>query len=232
MASILKAENISMDYADTTVFNGINFSASGGEIHALLGRNASGKTTLGLILAGLLVPGSGTVSFNDGVYTGSRDKAKKLGVFMVEQNPVLFSNLEIYANIIYGHEKFLFGSDVFMPSRSKMLGISKDIMRRVGLNIDPEEKTARLSEGESQLVSIAHALICNPLVLILDEFSASLTGHEIKRIHSILKQMRGEGRCVILISNNLNEQPNNCDSVSVIHRNGRLNRYTIEEAHK
>ncbi|MDR2629519.1 MAG: sugar ABC transporter ATP-binding protein [Spirochaetaceae bacterium] len=229
MSAMIKAENIMMHYAETDVLKGINFFASTGEIHALTGRNASGKTTLGLILSGALSPTGGSVSFENTAISDRRT-AENLGIFMVEQNPKLFPDLEIYESIIYGHEKKLFGNSVFMPGRAKMIEFSRNIMRKAGLDIEPCIKIRRLSEGELQLVNIARVLACNPVVLILDEFSASLTWFETQNIFAILRQMRADGKCIILISHNLDDIQTNCDRVSIFDTNGNLSEYTIDEA--
>lgn len=229
MSAMIRAENIIMHYAETDVLRGINFSASTGEIHALTGRNASGKTTLGLILSGALSPAGGSVSFGDSPVSDYQT-AGNLGIFMVEQNPRLFPDLDIYESIIYGHEKRIFGSNVFMPGRAKMIGLSKAVMGKVGLNIDPRTKTRNLSEGELQLVNIARVLACNPTVLILDEFSAPLTWFETQNIFAILRQMRTDGKCIILISHNLDDIQANCDRVSIFDTDGNLSEYTMDEA--
>jgi ABC-type sugar transport system ATPase subunit len=229
MAAILKVEHIGMRYAGIDILKDVNFTTSAGEMHALIGRNASGKTTLGRILAGLLAPTNGTVSFAGQTLQADGYKAKKLGVFMVEQPPTLFPDLTIYENIVYGHEKLLFGSHVFMPSTAKMVHFTRETLNRVGLDLDPYAKTCRLSEGELQLINIARVLGSDPQVLILDEFSASLTWFEIKKIFVILQQLRDRGTCVILLSHNLSEIPPECDRVSVFDRNGNLTTYTPAE---
>jgi len=229
MATDLKVEHVSMRYAGIDVLKDVTFTASTGEIHALIGRNASGKTTLGRILAGLLVPTNGTVSFAGQALQAGFHKAKKLGIFMVEQNPILFPDLTIYENIVYGHEKLLFGNHVFMPSKAKMIHFTREALNRVGLDMDPCAKTVRLSEGELQLINIARVLGSNPQVLILDEFSASLTPFEIKKIFNILQQLRRQDKCIILLSHNLSEIPPECDRVSVLNWKGNLTTHTLAE---
>jgi ABC-type sugar transport system ATPase subunit len=110
-----------------------------------------------------------------------------------------------------------------------MIELSKTVMYKTGLNIDPRTKTYKLSEGELQLVNIARVLVCNPEVLILDEFSASLTWSETQNIFAILKQMRANGKCIILISHNLNDIQAYCDRVSIFDVNGDLSEYTADE---
>jgi ABC-type sugar transport system ATPase subunit len=232
MPAVLKAKNITMHYAETAVLKGIDFSAAKGEMHALIGRNASGKTTLGLILSGALSPTGGQVFFEGNILPRDRNEVEKLGIFMVEQSPILFPDLEVYASIVYGHERLLFGNHFFMPSRAKMIELSQNIIRKVGLNLNPCAKTGNLSEGELQLINLARVLVCNPRVLILDEFSASLTPFETRIIFQILKQLRDEGRCIILISHGLNDMLQSCDRVSVFDKSGGLTVYTIEEARK
>jgi ribose transport system ATP-binding protein/rhamnose transport system ATP-binding protein len=232
MPAVLKAENITMRYADAAVLKGVDFSAAPGEMHALIGRNASGKTTLGHILSGALSPTGGRVLFEDRPLPGDRNGVEKLGIFMVEQSPVLFPDLEVYASIVYGHERLLFGNRFFMPRQARMIEFSQNILRRVGLNLNPRVKTGNLSEGELQLINLARVLVCNPRVLILDEFSASLTPYETRIIFTILKQLRDEGRCVILISHGLNDILQNCDRVSVFDKSGGLTVYTMEEARR
>jgi ribose transport system ATP-binding protein/rhamnose transport system ATP-binding protein len=232
MPAVLKAENITMHYAETAVLKGVDFSAAKGEMHAIIGRNASGKTTLGLILSGALSPTSGQVLFEGNTLPKDRNEVEKMGIFMVEQSPVLFPDLEVYASIVYGHERLLFGNHFFMPSRAKMIELSQNIIHKVGLNLNPCAKTGNLSEGELQLINLARVLVCNPRVLILDEFSASLTPYETKIIFKILKHLRDEGKCIILISHSLNDILQNCDRVSVFDKSGGLTVYTIEEARK
>ncbi|GHU12450.1 sugar ABC transporter [Spirochaetia bacterium] len=232
MAEVLKAEHIGICYAGMDVFKDVNLTVSAGEMHALIGRNASGKTTLGRIIAGQLAPTNGAVSFAGQTLQADWYKAEKLGIFMVEQNPALFPDLAIYDSITYGHEKLLFGSNIFMPSRAKIIAFTRDVLSRVGLDLDPSAKIGRLSEGELQLVNIGRILAYDPQVLILDEFSASLTWLEIKNVFTILRQLRDRGKCVFLLSHNLSEIPPECDWVSIFDRNGNLKTYTPAEARR
>lgn len=230
MDAIIRAENITMDYAGVTVLQNVNFQASAGELHAIIGRNASGKTTLGLIISGALPPACGRVFFDGITLNGNRNRAEALGIFMLGQTPAVFPDLKIYENLVYGREKTLFGKAVFMPGRTKMIDLAKNSLREVGLNLDPRLTGARLSEGEIQLINIAKVLACRPRVLVLDEFSASLTFYETRKIFSVLRRMREAGACVILISHNLSEIPPDCDRVSVFDQEGGFAVHSMTEA--
>lgn len=209
-------------FTDHLIINKIDFTAQAGEIHAIIGNNGEGKTTFARILAGILMPTSGSI-FLDGKETVLYDihTARNLGIYMVQQNIQLFPCLSIRDNLINGNERILFSSRFFMPSQKAITDFCKNILELYQLDFDLDAPVSSLGEGKQRLLQLVRILICKPKVLILDEFSASFTQAESRQIFKQLAELKKTGASIILITQNPDEVTRYCDHVSVFN-NGMI----------
>ena len=187
-----------------------------GEILALLGENGSGKTTLMNMLSGIYYPDSGTISV-DGteVIIRSPKDAFDLGIGMIHQHFKLVDVLTAAENIILG----LKGS-VFI-NRKKLAKEIHDISERYGFSLDPNKKVYDMSVSEKQRVEIVKVLYRGADVLILDEPTAVLTPQEAGILFNMLRNMKNDGKSIIIITHKLNEVLDLSDRVCIL-RKGEL----------
>ena len=193
----------------------VDFEASAGEVHALLGENGAGKTTLSCILSGLYRPDEGDI-FLDGkrVSFASPRAAIDAGVGMVHQQFRLVSRFTVAENLMLGDRR---GAGRHFRIRTGAVDTQvRELGERYGLGVDPQARIWQLSIGEQQRVEILKALYQEARVLILDEPTAVLTPREADSLFATLRQIAAEGRTVIFISHKLHEVMAVSDRVTVL----------------
>ena len=227
---LLKMENITVKYDSFPVLNDLYFCAEKGEIHGLIGGNAEGKSTLGHVLAGVVPFYSGNI-FIEGkeVRISSRPQSESLGIRMSFHKTELYPDLSILENIVAGRESSFSKGRIFTPKKSKTLPAVKKLMDELCLDLDPFAPAKKLSEGERMLIQLAHTLIGDPKIIVLDEPTAILTRFETDHIFKILHRLRDEGKCIIMVSHSISELLEHSDKISIL-KDGSLESYTCEEA--
>ena len=208
----------------TKVFNGvkandaIDFRLRKGSIHGLLGENGAGKTTLMNVLYGLYKPEAGTILINGQTENiDSPTKAISLGIGMVHQHFMLARPLSVVENVMLGH-KSRRGILLDTKETAEELRILSD---RYHMGIDPYSKIWQLSVGEQQRVEILTAIYMGAEILILDEPTAVLTPQETEEFFHTLREMRRDGKSIVLITHKLEEIAALVDEVTVL-RDGKM----------
>jgi ABC-type sugar transport system ATPase subunit len=188
------------------------------EIHALIGQNGAGKSTMINVVSGMLQPDSGGIRLAGRTVTiDSPRKAIRLGVATVYQELSLLPNLTVAQNIALGREPRRWGALDIAAMRAR----AGAAMARVNLGIPVETPVGALSLAERQLVEIAKALSHDPSVLVLDEPTAALASREAERLFAILRELRADGIAIIYVSHRFREVLDLCDRATVL-RNGRV----------
>ncbi|MHC1695511.1 MAG: ABC transporter ATP-binding protein [Eubacteriales bacterium] len=184
-----------------------------GEILALLGENGSGKTTLMNILSGIYLPDEGHILV-DGreVAIRSPKDAHDLGIGMIHQHFKLVDVLTAAENIILG-----------LPGKGRLdMRAVADKVRSIsalyGFEVDPEQKIYDMSVAQKQTVEIVKVLYRNADILILDEPTAVLTPQETDKLFEILRNMRRDGKAIVIITHKLHELEDISDRVAVLRR--------------
>ncbi len=184
-----------------------------GEILALLGENGSGKTTLMNMLSGIYYPDSGHISV-DGreVSIRSPKDAYDLGIGMIHQHFKLVDVLTAAENIILGMEG---------KGRLDMKTVGeriREICAMYGFDVDPEKKIYNMSVSQKQTVEIVKVLYRGADILILDEPTAVLTPQETQKLFTVLRNMRDDGKAIVIITHKLHEVEDLSDRVAVLRR--------------
>lgn len=184
-----------------------------GEILALLGENGSGKTTLMNMLSGIYYPDAGQV-FVDGkeVSIRSPKDAFDLGIGMIHQHFKLVDVLTAAENIILG-----------MPGKGRldMKAVDekiREICSLYGFDVDPKQKIYDMSVSQKQTVEIVKLLYRGADILILDEPTAVLTPQETDKLFAVLRNMRDDGKAIIIITHKLHEVEDLSDRVVTLRR--------------
>ncbi len=184
-----------------------------GEILSLLGENGSGKTTLMNMLSGIYFPDEGQI-YIDGreVTIASPHDAYKLGIGMVHQHFKLVDVLTAAENIELG----LPGGAVV--DRKAVGRKVREICDRYGFSVDPDKKVYDMSVSEKQTLEIVKTLYRGANILILDEPTAVLTPQETEKLFAVMRNMRNDGKSIIIITHKLNEVLAISDRVTVLRK--------------
>ena len=214
---ILELCQVTKYYPGTLAVDNVDLSVRPGEVHAIMGENGAGKSTLMKILAGSFADYSGMIKI-DGhpVKIISPAQSKTHGIEMIYQELSLASPLSVAENILVGR---LPKRGIFLNRRA-LVEQTRSSLARVGLDIDPMWPVEMLSQHEAQLVEIAKALGNNPAILVMDEPTSALSRPEVKRLFSIIEQLKQKGVTIIYISHHLAEVFDVADRITVM-RDGR-----------
>ncbi|MBP9995846.1 MAG: ABC transporter ATP-binding protein [Lachnospiraceae bacterium] len=182
-----------------------------GEILALLGENGSGKTTLMNMLAGIYYPDEGQIFVNGKeVSIRSPKDAFNNGIGMVHQHFKLIDVLTAAENIILGEE----GKLDIKSACAKI----REICDKYGFDVDPNKKIFNMSVSEKQTVEIVKVLYRGADILILDEPTAVLTPQETEKLFAVMRNMRSDGKAIIIITHKLNEVKEISDRVAILRQ--------------
>ena len=205
-------ENLTKSFENQKAVDSISFQAKRGEILGFLGPNGAGKTTTMKIMAGLLTPDFGNITFGDYSIGKQTGKIKNIIGNLPERNP-LYNEM----NVI---DFLFFISKLHNIPKYKITSRVLDMIRLCGLDNDKHKQIGELSKGFRQRVGIAQALIHDPEVVILDEPTTGLDPNQIFGIRKIIKEI-GEEKTVILSSHILSEIETTCDQVMIMS-NGKI----------
>ncbi|WP_026460269.1 sugar ABC transporter ATP-binding protein [Schaalia suimastitidis] len=189
-----------------------------GEIHALAGENGAGKSTLVKVLAGLHRPDSGEFLVGGKpAKFASPAESKAAGISVIYQEPTLFPDLSVAENIYIGRQpRGRFG----MIDHAKMRRDAQTLFERLEVDIDPSRAAEGLSIADQQILEIAKAISLDANVLIMDEPTAALSGHEVERLFAIARTLRDQGAALMFISHRMEEIFDLCDRITIM-RDGR-----------
>lgn len=216
---LLKAHNIIKEFPGVKALNEVSFTLEKGEVHALCGENGAGKSTLIKVLSGIHPSGSyeGFLEVEDkkAEFKNIGD-SEKSGIAVIYQELALVEELTVAENIFLGAEP----KKGIWIDWNKLYSESNRLMEVFQLNINPSLKVEQLGIGQKQMVEIVKALRKNSKILILDEPTAALSEKEVKKLLSIIKQLKEKGIACVYISHKLDEVFNISDRITVL-RDGK-----------
>jgi len=221
----IKMENITKRFGSVVANNGINMELHEGEILSLLGENGSGKTTLMNMLSGIYFPDEGQIYIHDQPVTiGSPKDAFDLGIGMIHQHFKLVDLFTATENIILGLE----GKLDLANARKKV----KDICDKYGFEIDPDMKIYDMSVSQKQTVEIVKVLYRGADILILDEPTAVLTPQETEKLFAVMRNMKADGKSLIIITHKLHEVLDVSDRVAVLRKGEYIGDVATKDANQ
>ena len=215
----IEMRGITKDFPGVRALDDVTFTVTPGEVHALVGENGAGKSTLIKILSGLYPYGEyqGEIRINGQAcrFRGIRD-AERAGVGVIYQELSLVKEMTVGENIFIGREPGAMG----VIDWNKVYARTNELMKSIGLDVNPRTPVKFLGTGRQQLVEIAKALSLDARILILDEPTAALTQSEVETLMGILRGLRARGVSCIYISHKLNEVFDIADRITVL-RDGK-----------
>ena len=199
---LLRMTDISKAYPGVRALEGVSLDLRAGEILAVLGENGAGKSTLMKILAGAVKADAGAISI-DGreMRLDSPLAARAAGISVIHQEFSLVPTLPVPANLFLGRELTRSGLLRKREERAR----AKALFERMGVEMDLDVPCRHLTAAQQQLAEIARALSEDARILVMDEPSATLTGHEVERLFAIVRDLRRNGLGIIYISHRLEE---------------------------
>ena len=206
--------DIDKSYAGTRALTNVSLRFATGEVHALVGENGAGKSTVGKILGGVAHPDRGTLWGDDAPlrFAGPRD-ARRAGIAIILQELDLFPHLSVAENMVTGTQ----GPGGWWVHRKRIAERCLPFLARVGLRgTDPSRPLRSLPIGQVQLVAIARALMTDARLIIMDEPTSSLGSDDADRLLDLIRELAGRGVGIIYISHKMDEIFRIADRVTVL----------------
>jgi AI-2 transport system ATP-binding protein len=222
---VAQLTNIWKSYGAVPVLKGVSLALQTGEVHALLGGNGAGKSSLMKIMSGIIAANSGAIEINGKPLThASPALAQQLGLYLVPQEAHILPNQSVLENICLG----LAASPRSLRSRVEQL------VAELAVSIDLDAQAAALEIAERQIVEILRGLVREARVLILDEPTSALTPFEASALFQRVRKLQAQGVGIFFISHKLREIREICGTISVLRDgvivlSGALDNYTDAE---
>ena len=218
-ATALSISRLTVRYGPTVALDAADLDIGAGEVHALLGENGAGKSTIVKVLSGLVRPDAGALSiFGQNVGRFTPRHAHALGVRTAFQEISLVKDLTVAQNFMLMEEP--------LNALGMVRGRARDDMVRARLealgigSIDPRTEVRRLDLPSRQKIEIARAISGNPRILLLDEPTASLSNRDVQWLGDAIERLKRSGTTVVLISHRMQEVRTFCSALTIF-RNGR-----------
>ena len=216
---ILEMRNIFKSFGGVNALRDVSFQCRPGTVHALVGENGAGKSTLIKILAGALLPDSGEILFKGQKHQSfSARKALNSGISVIYQELALVSQMTVAENIFLGREpRKYFG----IVDKKRLKIEAKKLLKQLGFEVDMDMEVGEMTVAYQQMVEIAKALSKNADLIIMDEPSAILAGHELDQLFLIIESLKKRGVTIIYISHRLEEVFRIANEVTIL-KDGQL----------
>ncbi len=200
----------------TKALNGVSFSAKFGEIHAIVGGNGCGKSTLAKVISGVLAIDSGKVSVL-GHAPDTPASAKGIGILTVFQEVMIADEASVLDNLFVGYDGLWTKKLSYKQKYDQAKALMKELTTE---DIDPEMAAANLPLSTKAWITIGRALLCEPKVLILDESSAALDFDSTERLFGKMRELRDKGTAVLIVTHRIAELIRISDRATVM-RDGK-----------
>lgn len=223
----VQMRGITKNFGSFTALDKVDIDIKKGSIHAILGENGAGKSTLMNVLYGLYQAEEGEIYLEgEKVNIKNPNIAISHGIGMVHQHFMLVDNFTVTQNIILGNE-VVSGAGVLNMKKAHQQIL--DIVKKYGLEVDPDAKIEDISVGMQQRVEILKALYRGAEVLILDEPTAVLTPQEIHELIKIMNNLAKDGKTIIIITHKLKEIKQSADVCTIIRRGQYINTVIVSD---
>ncbi len=216
---LIEAVGISKRFPGVLALDDVKFRLLPGEVHALVGENGAGKSTLMKILGGIYQPDAGRIAVagQETAIAGPLDAQLK-GISVIHQELNLMPDLTVAQNIFFGREPR--GAMRFALSDKMLDAQTRELLDRVGLDLDPSATVGHLTVAMQQMVEIARALSVDAKVLIMDEPTAALTDREVDVLFQVIRDFVSPTTGVVYISHRMDEIKRIAQTITVM-RDGR-----------
>ena len=212
--NIVDIKNVRLNFNKVRALNDINISFTSNNIHALIGEHGAGKSSIGLILCGLVKPESGIISIDTVDYDFIKTKvAQRKGIQFVHQQLMLNPYFTVAENLFFCDNTSPFFS---LSLKSRLHEKADRYVKELGFDLNVDKVTKDLTLSERALVAILAKIKNNPRVLILDESLDKLSVEYYSRLKTILRKLKDDGCCIIIMTHKIDWAFDISDKVSII----------------
>ncbi len=207
---MIKLLDIHKQFGTVKALQGVSLHVRPGSIHGIIGENGAGKSTLMKILTGFISKTSGSIIV-DGreVSLKTPEAARRLGIGMLYQEPLDFPRLSVLDN---------FMAAAADSNAKRQAEILKNLCKKFGFTLDLAARQEKLTVGERQQVELMRLISDQCRILILDEPTTGISAEQQQLLFGTLKQLRDEGKAIILVSHKLSEIHSLCDRVTILRQ--------------
>ena len=223
---LLKVKGISLEFSGTPILKSVNLSLNQGEIHALVGENGAGKSSLFKCILGIISPSQGEIIFLNESLSGYsiRDILRK-GIAMIHQELMLIPELTVAENIFLGRESIA----------GKRMGLREinqataDLFQEYDLDIPVGAFVKDLSIAHQQIIEIMRSVSQKARLILMDEPTSSLTEKEITFFKQLIFRLKSEGISIVFTSHKMDEVFGFSDKISVLRDGEMVGTFSKEE---
>jgi branched-chain amino acid transport system ATP-binding protein len=209
---ILQIQNVSKWFGGLKALSDVNVELPEGQILGLIGPNGAGKTTLFNCINGVYTPNTGRIIFQDKDITGMKPyHVARMGLARTHQIVRPLNDLTVRENVIVGS---CFGRE--NKSLIEAADIADEVLEFVGLDKRADQLAGNLNVGQKKRLEMARSLAARPYLILLDEVLAGLNPTEISQMVEIVRQIRGQGRTIIMIEHVMHAVMNVSDQMLVL----------------
>lgn len=213
---LLRMENINKAFPGVKALDNVSLTVKAGTVHALMGENGAGKSTLMKCLFGVYTKDSGHVYLEGREVNFANSKeALENGIAMVHQELNQALKRNVMDNMWLGRFPKV-APGIPLTSEKKMYAATKELFKKLGLDVDPKTVMSKMSVSQRQMVEIAKAVSYNAKVIVFDEPTSSLTEQEVEHLFRIINMLRAEGCGIIYISHKMEEILRISDEVTIM----------------
>jgi simple sugar transport system ATP-binding protein len=227
---VLELTGIDKRFAGVHALQDVSLTLLPGEVHALMGQNGAGKSTLIKVLTGVIGLDAGEIRLDGrAIRPGSPLEAQRLGISTVYQEVNLCPNLSVAENMFAGGFPRRGAAHAFRIDWVAVNRQARELLARIGLDIDVTRLLASYPVAVQQMVAIARALNLSSKVLILDEPTSSLDDDEVRRLFDVLRRLRDEGLAILFVTHFLNQVYAISDRITVLRNSRRVGEWRTSE---
>ena len=229
---ILDVRSVFKRFGGVEALKGVSLSLHPGEVVALAGDNGAGKSTLTKMISGVYRADDGEIRLDgERVDFATPEAARQAGIETIYQDLALADNLSIGANVFLGREPMRRALGIVpVIDRRRMAAAAKATMAELDFHVDRlDAPVGRFSGGQRQAVAIGRAIYWNARVILMDEPTAALGVPEQRKVLSLIRTLKAQGRGVIFISHNLQDIFSVSDRIVVLRRGSLAGERRIQE---
>lgn len=212
---MIQMSGITKAFNGNVVLENVQFELTNGEIHALMGENGAGKSTMMKILSGIYPKDAGEIKVDgQAVQFKTPKDAERLGIIVIHQELNMLPDLTVAQNLFLGKE-LTYGKTGVLKNR-QMEKEAAELLSKLGLDINPRTRTGDLSVGKQQIIEIAKAIASDAKYIVMDEPTAALTDREIETLFKTIHELKAKGISFVYISHRMEEIFAICDRITIL----------------
>ncbi len=221
--AVLELTNISKHFGAIHAVNDVSFSIEPGEVVGLMGDNGAGKSTLVKMIAGNYRPSEGSMKMDGAELVMHKPvDARRHGIEIVHQDLALCDNLTAAANVFLGRELRKGIGPLGILDYVSMYRRAGEIFKELKSETRPRDLVRQMSGGQRQAVAIARTMLSEAKIVLMDEPTAAISVRQVAEVLNLIRQLRGKGIAVVLISHRMPDVFTVADRVIVMRRGRKV----------